>query len=125
MASSLQIKAAQDAAEAKECRFIPQTGRGPQQEQYPSVAGLPAGDRLYLTAAEQKRRREVKAAELAAVKDNDCTFKPQINHESTAKHLRGCAYQPIHDRLGQLLRNRSERLSYLRLQVCGNKVFCY
>jgi hypothetical protein len=68
-------------------------------------------------AQEAARRRAKKAGEQAAAELEGCTFAPSINAAATERHLAGCHYEPLHRRLGQLLRNRAERRAALQQAV--------
>jgi len=75
------------------------------------------GERLYKTAAEKKTRLEQKAVELANSSVAACTFQPQTNASANARVLESYEYVPLHKRLGQVMRSRSEKLAHIQQQV--------
>lgn len=60
---------------------------------------------------------EKKAAELAHSDVQDCTFQPQTNASTNERVLESYEYVPLHKRLGQVMRSRSEKLATIQLQV--------
>jgi hypothetical protein len=76
-----------------------------------------ASDRLYKGAAERKARLEQKAAALVDADVQGCTFQPQTNAAANARVLESYEYVPLHKRLGQVMRSRSEKLAHIQLQV--------
>jgi hypothetical protein len=75
------------------------------------------GERLFKGAAEQKARLEQKAAAMAHSDVEDCTFQPQTNAAANARVLESYEYVPLHKRLGQVMRSRSEKLAHIQQQV--------
>jgi hypothetical protein len=75
------------------------------------------GERLFKGAAEKKVRLEQKAAAMAHSDVEDCTFQPQTNAAANARVLESYEYVPLHKRLGQVMRSRSEKLAHIQQQV--------
>lgn len=75
------------------------------------------GERLFKGAAEKKVRLEQKAAAMAHSGVEDCTFQPQTNASANARVLESYEYVPLHKRLGQVMRSRSEKLAHIQQQV--------
>lgn len=46
-----------------------------------------------------------------------CTFQPQTNAAANARVLESYEYVPLHKRLGQVMRSRSEKLAHIQQQV--------
>lgn len=46
-----------------------------------------------------------------------CTFKPQTNAAAQSRYLAAYEYVPIHERLGEVLRSKNEKLAALQMQV--------
>jgi uncharacterized membrane protein YgcG len=46
-----------------------------------------------------------------------CTFKPQTNAAAQGRYLAAYEYVPIHERLGEVLRSKNEKLAALQMQV--------
>jgi hypothetical protein len=72
---------------------------------------------LYKAAAERKARLEQKAAAHVNSDVQDCTFQPHTNAAANARVLESYEYVPLHKRLGQVMRSRSEKLANIQLQV--------
>jgi uncharacterized membrane protein YgcG len=52
-----------------------------------------------------------------AVHLQGCTFKPQTNAAAQGRYLAAYEYVPIHERLGEVLRSKNEKLAALQMQV--------
>lgn len=47
----------------------------------------------------------------------DCTFQPATNASTNERVLESYEYVPLHRRLGQVMRSRSEKLAHIQQQV--------
>eukprot|EP00775_Hariotina_reticulata_P002305 gene2305-2613_t len=100
----------------QQCSFAPRTGRGPQNRQL-GHQGLPAAERLYMAHAERQAKLERKVAEQQAGQIQDCTFRPHVNSASIARHLGQYEYVPLHQRIGDVVRSKNEKLAQLQQQL--------
>jgi hypothetical protein len=108
-----ELRREAERAALQDCSFAPRIGRPPQHSTGPD--GLPVSERLYAAAAERAARQARRAAEAAAAVTQDCTFKPCTNSsDAGAVHLAAYDYAPLHERVGDVLRSRSERLAQLQ-----------
>jgi hypothetical protein len=69
------------------------------------------------TDVERQAKMERKVAEQQASHTQDCTFKPQVNSASIAKHLGHYEYVPLHQRIGEVVRSKNEKLAQLQQQL--------
>ncbi|CAL8463386.1 g2920 [Coccomyxa elongata] len=102
------IKREEEGGELAHCTFAPKTGRGPTSGPKATIARLPATTRLYAHHDSKYRQWERLKAERDKEDLKDCTFAPAVN---------ACAvpHTPLHRRLSELQRQRSERLARMRL----------
>ncbi|KAF6263417.1 hypothetical protein COO60DRAFT_1635239 [Scenedesmus sp. NREL 46B-D3] len=110
-----RLKQSAEQEVLEQCSFKPKTGRGPQHAA--THQGLPVAERLYHTARERQAKLERKAAEAAASSTQGCTFKPCTNAAAQGRYLAAYEYVPLHERLGEVLRSKNERLAALQMQV--------
>ncbi|KAK9917945.1 hypothetical protein WJX75_009986 [Coccomyxa subellipsoidea] len=101
-------KREEEGGELAQCTFAPKVGRGPASGPKATVAGLPAPTRLYAHHDSKYRQWERLRAERDKEELKDCTFVPKVN-ASAGTHT------PLHRRLSELQRQRSERLARMRL----------
>jgi hypothetical protein len=78
---------------------------------------MPLPDRLLHEADLRKEKRERMKRELEMEKMKDCSFKPNILHSSqSAINMNKFHGQtPIHSRVGELQKERNEKLQKLRM----------
>jgi hypothetical protein len=87
--------------------------------------GVPAAERLFIGAAERSARLERKAAAAAESDLAGCTFAPRTNAAANALVLQQYEYVPLHERLGQVVRSRSEKLAAIQQQVRRAELRCF
>ncbi|BDA48748.1 hypothetical protein COCOBI_12-4300 [Coccomyxa sp. Obi] len=102
------MKREEEGGELAHCTFAPKTGRGPTSGPKATIARLPAPTRLYAHHDSKYRQWERLKAERDKEDLKDCTFAPAVN-ACTGPHT------PLHRRLSELQRQRSERLARMRL----------
>ncbi|EIE27456.1 hypothetical protein COCSUDRAFT_39121 [Coccomyxa subellipsoidea C-169] len=101
-------KREEEGGELAHCTFVPKTGRGPASGPKATVARLPAPTRLYAHHDSKYRQWERLRAERDEEELRDCTFAPAVNPSAEPR-------TPLHRRLSELQRQRSERLARMRL----------
>lgn len=112
---AVQLKQSEEQELLQACSFHPKTGRGPQHGA--AHQGLPVAERLYHTAAERQAKLARKAAEAEASQTEGCTFKPRTNAAAQGRYLAAYEYVPIHERLGEVLRSKNEKLAAIQMRV--------
>eukprot|EP00899_Mesostigma_viride_P020361 jgi/Mesvir1/28326/Mv18077-RA.1 len=100
--------------EMQECSFKPKTGRGPNLQFVP-----PVQQRLMVDTSQRmvmwekaKRQNDDKLLE-------ECSFTPRIN-ETSASMVDRATYRPIHERSGEIQRQKQEKLMQVRKEVEGS-----
>lgn len=104
-----QIKAAEEEAVISKATFTPRTGRGPEYQ-----IREPAAERLYKEHQAKEKSRLEKQQAQQEQQLQECTFQPKVAGRGLADPE---DYRPIHLRVGQLLRSKSEKLTQIRLDV--------
>nr|PNR47920.1 hypothetical protein PHYPA_012393 [Physcomitrium patens] len=110
-----QIRALKEEEQMSECSFKPNVGRRPSPG---SPLLVPIFDRI----GEMKQRIELRKRARKIIEKEEleqCSFRPKIN--LTSVYLDKEAYQPIQERLQELLRKRHERIALARAQDAKEK----
>lgn len=108
----LKLKEENERVALVECTFQPKILRGPRNQEHNQH--LPASERLYrLKDAHPANRSHSAAAARELAELSECTFQPATNRGWFEPEQ----YEPMHERVGEVLRSRHEKLAQLKMEV--------
>eukprot|EP00798_Chlamydomonas_sp_ICE-L_P015263 gene15263-21345_t len=122
---ALEIRREIEEKELKECTFTPRTNSAHRSASASRVrTELPVHERLYQPKPAWEEKRALLLREREERVLAECTFRPLTNNSmgasrpGTPMRSAPCSTQlPLHERVGEVLRSRSEKLSDKRIKM--------